>query len=121
MGESTSKQKKPSYLRAFLTTTAVVGVINSAFFLYFLSLPEVEGKGGGSVMRRAIPDWFDPVLIMNIPGMLVVASCDWLGLRSPNQVASLLLMLVAGTLFWASIAVLIEFISARRKRRLALI
>lgn len=122
MNESQSNRKRPAHFRAFLTTTAVVGIINGVFFLYFLSLPNdrsvlvMGGWGSWAVKGRVTPDWFAVVDIMNFPGSLIGRTClRLIGLSLPNQAASVLFGQASGTLFWGLIAVIVEFVWTRRE------
>lgn len=100
----------------------MVGAINGAAFLYFLSLRDdgsikVMGTfGSWTVKGRVTPDWFAPVDIMNFPGVLIGRTClRLIGWSLPNQVASVFFGQVAGTLFWGCIATVVELLWTRKR------
>jgi hypothetical protein len=101
---------KRSYWRAFGITAAVVGAINVAIFLYYLSLPIVPLRG--QAVGRDLPNnWLTvAMLIINLPGGLAVRifsplldSTTPLGMALPQAIS---------TGFWGLIAIFIERIAS---------
>src|SRR5262245_5336837 len=63
-------RRRPSFWRAFWITAAIVGGVNTAFFVCVRSLPDAPlGKGGR--MMKPTPEWSLPLLVINFPGLLV--------------------------------------------------
>ena len=80
--------------------------MNLGFFLYYLSLPVIQLRV--SVVGRDLPnDWLTvAVLIMNLPGFVFQATWSRRDMTTPLGVG---LPLMASTVFWAMIAVFVEW------------
>jgi hypothetical protein len=101
---------KRSYWRAVVITAGVVGAINVAIFLFYLSLPIVPLRG--QAWGRDLPnDWLTvAMLTINLPGVLAVRmfsplldSTTPLGMAIPQAIS---------TAIWGLIAIIIERISS---------
>jgi hypothetical protein len=109
------KSSSTSYWRAFWLTAAVIGTLNSALFLHFLSLPiEQPGKGGGPP-GRVSPRWAKGAMWINLPGLAVLYAVR--GTSDPEsesvRIAGMVFCQITSTLIWAVAAIGVIWLEKR--------
>ena len=114
-------KREPNYRRAFWVTATIVGVLNVAFSVHVWSCPEKPiGKGGK--LKKEISDWAMPVAAIDLPGW-VFTTPFWFGRLGtmPDSEMDLLVCTtqVISTIFWAVVAVGVEWFSFRNRTTLA--
>jgi len=111
------KTLKP-YARAFCFTGSVVAAMNVILYGYVLSCPiQPTGMGGQTVHG---PDGVATiVLVLNFPGILIRLALNGQSVATSAQdvLFRLFNLMLIGTIFWALVGVIVEWVSIKWRAR----
>lgn len=108
---------RPSYVRTFVVSVAVIAAVNVSLSIYLWSLPLVPvGKGGK--LQKNPSDFSIAVMLLNFPGagaVTLIAPDDPIEAKAQSTFLDFVGLSVS-TLYWSGVIVAIDWLVTRRRK-----